>query len=235
MALPILNTPTYEVELPISKQNVKYRPFLVKEEKILLMALESQDQKQIMNAMRDIIDACTFGKIESRELPVAELEFLFLKLRSKSVGEKSNIGLKCTSCSTQNDFEINLEEVDLDIQGAKSNKLMLTDNVGIIMKYPTSDDVLRNIDSKKSDVENTYAVIAASIDKIFDSQNVYEASTQSKKELQDFIDSLNKQQFELIKDFFTNLPKLKLPVDFMCTKCGASNHVVLEGLESFFA
>lgn len=235
MALPILNTPKYYVELPLSKKTVEYRPFLVKEEKILLMALESQDQKQIMNAMRDIIDACTFGKIESRDLPVAELEFLFLKLRSKSVGENSHIGLACKSCSGKNEVDVNLEEIKLTVPGDITTKIMLTDTVGLIMKFPTSDDVLRSIDSNKSDVENTYAVIIASIDKIFDTENVHDAATQSKQELQDFIESLNKQQFEKIKVFFNNLPKLKHELDYQCTKCGSINHVVLEGLESFFA
>jgi DNA-directed RNA polymerase subunit RPC12/RpoP len=234
MALPILNTPTFEVELPLSKRVVKYRPFLVKEEKILLMALESQDQKQIMNAMRDIVSACTFDEVNARALPVSELEFLFLKLRAKSVGENANIGLKCSECSAQNDVDLNLEDIKLDLSNIPETKIMLSDTIGVIMKFPTSDDVLRNIDSKKSDVENTYAVIAACLDKIFDTENVYDVSTQSKKEVQDFIESLNKQQFEKIKDFFSSLPKLKHDLEYECMNCGHHNHVVLEGLESFF-
>ena len=234
MALPILNAPTFELDLPLSKKKISYRPFLVKEEKILLMALESQDQKQIMRAMHEIVDVCTFGDIKARELPVSELEFIFLKLRSKSVGENSNIGVVCSACGEKNEFDINLEEIKLNIGELPETKIMLTDKVGIIMKFPNSDDILKNIDSKKSEVENTYAVIAACLDKIFDTENVHEVSTQSKKEVQDFIDTLNKQQFEKIKAFFNKLPKLKHEVDFDCTKCGHKNHVVLEGLENFF-
>ena len=234
MALPILNTPTFEVELPLSKKTVKYRPFLVKEEKVLLMALESQDQKQIMRAMHDIIDTCTFGELKAKELPVAELELLFLKIRSKSVGEKAHIGLSCKACDTKNELDISLEDIKLNLDELPNTKIMITDSVGVIMKFPASDDVLRNIDSKKSDVENTYNVIGACMDKIFDADNVYDVTTQSKKDVQDFIESLNQQQFEKIKTFFNKLPKLSHTENFKCEKCGFDNSVVLEGLESFF-
>ena len=234
MALPILNTPTYEVELPLSKKTITYRPFLVKEEKVLLMALESQDQKQIMRAMHDIISTCTFGKVDGKDLPVAELEYLFLKLRSKAVGEKSHIGLKCTSCKTSNELDIDLESIEIDMSSLPESKIMLTDQVGVMMKYPNSDVVMRSIDPKKSDTENTYAIIMSCIDKIFDADNVYDAASQSKQELTDFIESLNKNQFEKIKDFFSGLPKLKKDISFKCTSCGTENDVQLEGLESFF-
>lgn len=235
MALPILNTPRFELDLPISKKTISYRPFLVKEEKVLLMALESQDQKQIMKAMHDIVDSCTYGEVKAKQLPVGELEWIFLKLRSKSVGETSHVGIKCTSCGETHETDINLEDIVLDAANIVSNKIMLTDTVGVMMKYPSSDDVLKNIDSKKSDVENSYAVIAACLDKIFDTENVYDVATQTKQEVQDFIDSLNKKQFEKIKDFFDKLPKLKHELGFKCEKCGAQNDVVLEGMESFFA
>lgn len=234
MALPILNTPTYEVELPLSKKTISYRPFLVKEEKVLLMALESQDQKQIMRAMHDIVNTCTFGKVDGKDLPVAELEYLFLKLRSKAVGEKSHIGLKCTNCQTSNELDIDLESIEIDVSALPETKIMLTDQIGVMMKYPSSDLVMKSIDPKKSDTENTYAIIMACIDKIFDTENVYDVATQTKQELTDFIESLNKNQFEKIKDFFSGLPKLKKDIDFTCTSCGTNNQLVLEGLESFF-
>jgi hypothetical protein len=234
MALPILNTPSYEVELPLSKKTVTYRPFLVKEEKVLLMALESQDQKQIMRAMHDIVNTCTFGKVSGKDLPVAELEYLFLKLRSKAVGEKSHIGLKCSNCQTSNELDIDLESIAIDVSSLPELKIMLTDQVGVIMKYPNSDVVMKSIDPKKTDTENTYAIIMSCIDKIFDTENVYDVATQTKQELTDFVESLNKAQFEKIKDFFSGLPKLKKDVDFTCTSCGTNNQITLEGLESFF-
>jgi hypothetical protein len=234
MALPILNAPRFELELPLSKKRVSYRPFLVKEEKVLLMALESQDQKQIMRAMHDIIEACTYDDIKAKDLPVAELELLFLKIRSKSVGENTHVGLSCSECNTKNEIDINLEEIKLDVTNLPTTKIMITDTVGVIMKFPTSDDVMRNIDINKSDIENTYSVIIACLDKIFDTENVYDVETQSKKELQEFVESLSQKQFEKIKEFFANLPKLKHDIDFSCEKCKHDNHLVLEGLESFF-
>jgi hypothetical protein len=235
MSLPILNSPRFELDLPVSKKKISYRPFLVKEEKILLMALESQDQKQIMRAMHDIIDTCTYNEVKAKELPVSELEYLFLKIRSKSVGENSHIGVKCKSCEASNEMDINLDEIKLDVSDSIDNKIMLTDSVGVIMKYPTSDDVLRTIDSKKSEIENIYAVITASLDKIFDKESVHDVSTQAKQDVDDFVNSLNQQQFSKIKAFFDKLPKLKHNVKFQCEKCGTDNDLVLEGMESFFA
>lgn len=235
MALPILQTSRFELELPISKKTISYRPFLVKEEKVLLMALESQNRKQIMNAMNDIVDACTFGEIKSKDLPVAELEYIFLKLRSKSVGETSHIGVKCQSCGETHETDINLDDIILDAKDVASTKIMLTDTIGVVMKYPNSNDVTRSIDEKKSDVENTYSVIASCLDKVFDTENVYEVAGQTKQEVQQFIESLNKQQFEKIKQFFEKLPKLKHGVAFKCEKCGSDNDITLEGSESFFA
>jgi hypothetical protein len=235
MALPILNSPRFEVELPISKKSVSYRPFLVKEEKVLLMALESGDQKQILRAMHDVIEACTNNEVKAKELPVAELEYLFLKLRAKSVGETSHIGLKCTSCGTLNEMDIDLNSIEIDTSTVPNSKIMLTDTIGVMMKYPSSSDVIKNIDTKKSDVENSYAVIIACLDKIFDTENVYDVATQTKQEVTDFIESLNKAQFEKIKVFFEGMPKLKKELHFDCEKCGTKNDTVLEGVESFFA
>ena len=142
--LPIvLNTAKYEVELPISKKTVEYRPYLVKEEKQLMLAIESQDPAMIMKTVQDIIDACTFGEIKSKNLPTAELELLFLKLRSKSVGETSRIGYKCTHCEHSNELVVNLEDVQIDIGETKPNKVMITDKIGIKLKYPTAAEIGR--------------------------------------------------------------------------------------------
>jgi phage FluMu protein Com len=199
------------------------------------MALESGDQKQILRAMHDVIEACTNNEVKAKELPVAELEYLFLKLRAKSVGETSHIGLKCTSCGTLNEMDIDLNSIEIDTSTVPNSKIMLTDTIGVMMKYPSSSDVIKNIDTKKSDVENSYAVIIACLDKIFDTENVYDVATQTKQEVTDFIESLNKAQFEKIKVFFEGMPKLKKELHFDCEKCGTKNDTVLEGVESFFA
>lgn len=236
MALPIvLNAPKYEVELPLSKKTINYRPYLVKEEKLLMMAMESGDQKMILKTIQDIIDACTFGEIKAKNLPTAELELLFLKLRSKSVGETSHVGYACSACGSTNEISVNLNEIVIEQDKIVSNKIMITDSVGVMMKYPTTDDVMKVIGSGSSDVNNTFAIIGACIESIFDAENVYPTADSDKKDVEAFIDSLNTLQFNKIKDFFESIPKLKKDVSFTCNKCDEHNHVVLEGLQSFFA
>jgi len=235
MSLPIvLNAPKYELELPLSKKTINYRPYLVKEEKLLMMAMESGDQKMILKTVQDIIDACTFGEIKARNLPTAELELIFLKLRSKSVGETSHIGLECTNCGTTHEIDINLNEIELQQDAILSNKIMITDSVGVMMKYPTSTDISKVIGSKETDIQNTFAVIGACIESIFDKDNVYPTSDLDKKTVDDFIDSLNTTQFMKIKTFFEGMPKLKKDVSFTCNSCGTHNPATLEGLRSFF-
>ena len=239
MALPIiLNVPTYDVELPLSKKTVSYRPYLVKEEKILMMALESQDQKQIMNAVQDIINACTFGKIKAKDLPTAELELLFLKLRAKSVGETSQIGFECSDCKTPNQVVIDLQAVEIKMpEKVLSNKIMITDSVGMILKYPTADDVtkvLQNSKNNGTDVSRTFAIINSCVEAIFDAENTHEAASLEKKDIEEFIDSLSSAQFKKVQEFFDAIPKLSQEVSFTCSKCGKKNDIVLEGLQSFF-
>ena len=238
MALPIvLNSAKYEVELPISKTTVEYRPYLVKEEKILMMAMESGDPKGILIAVQDIIEACTNGAVKAKTLPTTELEFLFLKLRAKSVGERVTIGYECSSCETQNDIEINLDEVEIsggeDIQ--KTTKIMLTDKVGMTMRYPTANDMNRVVASKGSELENTFVLIQACIDSIFDENGIYHAKDLEKDDINKFVDSLSSVQFGKIRSFFEKMPKLRKDISFTCTKCGTKNDLVLEGLQSFFA
>ena len=234
--LPIvLNTAKYEVELPISKKTVEYRPYLVKEEKQLMLAIESQDPAMIMKTVQDIIDACTFGEIKSRNLPTAELELLFLKLRSKSVGETSKIGYKCTHCGHSNELVVNLEDVQIDVGEAKPNKVMITDKIGIKLKYPTASEVTKIVNSgEKTDINNIFGLITSCIEAIFDEENIYDAKNLTQKEITDFVESLNSKQFENIKEFFEAIPKLRKDVSFTCEKCGTHNPLVLEGLQNFF-
>jgi DNA-directed RNA polymerase subunit M/transcription elongation factor TFIIS len=236
MPLPInLTTPTYEVKLPLSKKKVKYRPYLVKEEKLLMMAMESGDQKMIMKTVQDIIDECTFNEVKAKNLPTAELELLFLKLRAKSVGETSNIGYACTNCGTTNEISVNLEAIELDASNAVDPKIMLTDSVGVILKYPTAEDVTKVVASGESEITNTFKVIGSCIETIFDKENMYQAEDLSQEEIDEFVESLSSRQFEKIKEFFQGIPKLSKVIHFDCTKCGTHNELKLEGLQNFFA
>ena len=238
MALPIvLNSAKYEVELPISKKTVEYRPYLVKEEKILMMAMESGDTKAILRSVQDIIEACTNGAVKAKSLPTTELEFLFLKLRAKSVGEKVTIGYACSSCETTNDIDVNLD--DIQIVGAekieKTTKIMITDNVGMTMRYPTASDMNNIVDNKLSEMENTFTMVQSCIESIFDENGIYYTKDLEKSDITAFIDSLNASQFGKIREFFDKMPKLRKDVSFTCTSCGTKNDLVLEGLQSFFA
>jgi DNA-directed RNA polymerase subunit M/transcription elongation factor TFIIS len=235
--LPIvLNTAKYEVELPISKKRIEYRPYLVKEEKQLMLAMESQDPATIMKTVQDIIEACTFNKVKAKTLPTAELELLFLKLRSKSVGETSKVGYKCSSCGTVNQLSVNLEEVTIDMgDESRTNKVMITDSVGVMLKYPTTDEVMKIMASgDKTDIKTIFALVTSCIESIFDKENIYETKNLEKKEIDAFVESLNSKQFESIKDFFEGIPKLRKDVSFDCEKCGTHNPLVLEGLQNFF-
>lgn len=234
MSLPILNAPRYEMELPLSKKTITYRPYLVKEEKLLMMAMESKDQKSILKTVQDIIDACTFGEIKAKDLPTSELELIFLKLRSKSVGETSHIAYECQKCGQKHEMSVNLNDIEIDTSSVAPNKIMLTDSVGVIMKYPTTSDVSKVINSNAGDIKNTFAIITSCIETIFDSNGIYQASEASKEDLESFIDSLSSVQFESIKKFFESMPKLSKDVSFTCSSCGTRNEIVLEGLQSFF-
>lgn len=234
MGLPIvLNAPKYELQLPLSKKTIEYRPYLVKEEKLLMMAIESGDQKMVLKAVQDIIDACTFNEVRAKTLPTAELEYIFLKLRSKSVGETSTVGCKCEACQKVNEVSINLETIDIKHDASLSNKVFLTDDVGVLLKYPTSDDVSKIASNADSNIKNTFNIINSCIEAIFDSNAVYKTEDLDKKDIETFIDSLNATQFEKIKTFFEGIPRLYKDVDFKC-ECGHDNHITLEGLQNFF-
>jgi len=231
MALPIIETPKYSVKIPSTGESVVYRPYLVKEEKVLMIAMESENQEQILRAVQDVIEACTFGKIDIKKLATFDLEYIFLKLRAKSVGEVSKIGLKCSNCSTSNEYELNLDTLEVTA-GDVNSKIMLTDKVGIKMKYPSVADA-QKIGSLEG-VEAIMKTIIMSIEMIFDEDNVYPAKDSSTQELQAFIDSLSSEQFKKIEVFFRNMPALKHDVKYTCESCGTVNEFEIKGLANFF-
>ena len=233
MALPKINVATYELNLPSSNEIVKFRPFLVKEEKILLMAMESEETNDMMNAIKQIISNCVISsKLKVEELPLFDLEYMFIKLRAKSVGEKTKIGMKCLECDTSTEVEVNLDEVEV-IKGENHDpKIQLTDEIGVVMKYPKLN-IMENI-GDINNVEDGFAVLRKSIEMIFTGDEVYEAKDHSEKELDDFLNSLTRSQFQKIQDFFEGMPKLKKEIKWNCTKCESEREVTLEGMNAFF-
>ena len=235
MALPKLETPKYTLEVPSTGQSVEYRPFLVKEEKVLLVAQESDDNKTMMKAMGDIIDSCTFGNLNIKSITNFDLEYIFLKLRSKSVGEISEILLSCTECDTKNEVKINLDEIEIKVPKDKDKKIMLTGDVGITLKYISALDVTRlsSYDDDQSKLINE--TVLSTIENIFDKDNVYDMNDSSSKEKEEFINSLNRQQMEKIENFISEAPRLKKEISFTCKSCKTKNKMTLEGTEAFFS
>jgi hypothetical protein len=237
MSLPTISAPKYTLNLPSSGKPCEYRPFLVKEEKILLIAQESEDQTQIMNAIKDVISACTFDKINPNLLTSFDLEYIFLKLRARSVGETSNISLSCSSCKVANPVEINLDCVEIQQrQPNQESRILLTDSIGVNMKYMTVQDMgpLIASASSRSQTELTTDTIIACIDSIFDADKIYPKESSTTEELVQFLNSLNRAQMKKIEDYIANMPELSHPVKFTCCSCKHPNEIVIKGMSSFF-
>jgi hypothetical protein len=234
MALPIQSTPTYRTTLPSNGQEVEYRPFLVKEQKILVMARESQKQDDMMRSVKKMIDATTFEKLDVDELAMVDLEWLFVKIRSVSIGETSKLVLNCENkeCFETHPYDLNLEEIDIVGSLPDDSKVMINDDVGLTLRVPSVKD-LNNID-KLDDNMKAVEIVKRCIVNIFDSENVYEGTDLDKSELNEFVDSLTFGQLELIGSFFDDLPKLSHEYEYTCSGCGTVNKKKLEGLQSFF-
>ena len=237
MALPKLNVPVYEAVLPSTEKVIKYRPFLVKEEKLLLTAQESGEEA-VLPAVKQIIKNCVQGEIDVDNLPIFDIEYVFLRLRAKSVGEEITLGLKPWGCP-QNDGElckfttevsVNLEEIKCVKDKTHTSKIMLDDKIGIMMKYPD----ISQLNTKGSENEMGFEVIKKCINMIFTEEETHERDSFSDKELDDFIDSLNTKQMEKIKNFFDTMPVLKHTVKYTCKTCDEEKETTLQGLQSFF-
>jgi len=237
MALPKLNTPTYELEVPSTDEKIKYRPFLVKEEKILLMAMESKDNAQIINAVKDIVSSCTFGKLNVATMPMFDMEYIFLNIRAKSVGEISKLKVLCPDDKkTYASVELDLTKVEVQVGDDHTNKIELTDDMGMIMTYPTIDSFLES-GIETINANNMLDVIGSCVLQIYEQkgEKVYQAKDQTKKELTEFIESMNSGQFKKLQSFFDTMPKLKHTIKVKNPKTKKSSDVTLTGLNDFFA
>ena len=240
MSLPKLNVPVYETVLPSTEKVIKYRPFLVKEEKILLTAMEDGKDETVMNAVKNVLKNCIQTKLDINRLPTFDLEFLFLRLRAKSVGEEATIGLKPWGCPQNNgelcekttEVKINLEEVSVVRDEKHASKIMLDDKIGIKMGYPN----ITKIGGMKleNDFESGMRMICESIEMIFTEEETFEKDSFKEKELTDFIESLNTEQFGKIREFFDTMPQLKHTAKYTCSTCGEEKETTITGLNSFF-
>lgn len=239
MALPKIDTPTYTLELPLSKKTVLYRPFLVKEQRNLMMALEADDKDTVERNVKQVLTNCTLSTdIDIDELPVTDIEYYFINLRARSVGEIVENKYVCTNtvgdsqCNNKMEVKLNLLEVTVDMP-EQPDVIKLTETMAIKLKYPRFS-VISKLAKKESAVEVAFDIMIDSIEYIFDGQQYYYAVDSTKEELSEFIESLNQEQFGKLETFFENLPKIRHHIDMKCSKCGFDHSMDIEGLENFF-
>ena len=234
MALPKIVAPTYELELPSNKKKIKYRPFLVKEEKVLLIAMDSGDDKQITQATVDVIKACVTSRIKVEDLSSFDLEYLFLKIRAASVGEEITVNVVCMDDNkTKVQHTININDVEVFRPKGHNEKVMINKNVGVIMKYPKLDHFIDFGVRGETDMDGL-DIIVGCIDQIFDGEDVTESSDCTTKELKEFIESLTQRQFNKVSKFFETMPKLQHKFDVVNPNTKKSSTYTIEGLQSFF-
>ena len=243
MALPIVSTPTYELIVPSTGEKVSYRPFLVKEEKTLLMAAEDQNISTITKAMRDIISTCTEGEVDLKTLAPYDIEYIFLQLRGKSIGDVINLNLKkpdsieCeeSECPGSTEIKVNIDDIKIDTSTIVDSKIELTEDIGIKLGFPQLDSIQKyTTKGKAMDAGGVFKMINDCIEYIWEGKEIYKAKDSTKKELNDFIESLNTVQFNKIRDFFESMPRLRHEITWTCPKCDKSAPLLLEGIDSFF-
>ena len=238
MPLPKIATPTYELELPSTGATVKYRPFLVKEEKVLVIALESEDNKQITNAIKAVLKSCILSKgVKVENLPTFDIEYLFLNIRGKSVGEDLEVNIICPDDEeTQVPVTINLDEIEVQRDDKHTNKIKVDDSIMMEMKYPSLDQFIKNnFDFNDNMMDQSFDLIATCIDKIYTEDEVWASADCTKKEMKDFLEQMNSNQFKEIEKFFETMPKLSHSISVTNPETKVKSEVVLEGLASFFA
>jgi len=239
MPLPKISTPTYELELPSTGKKIKYRPFLVKEEKILIIALETEDTKQISNAIVQILSECILTRgVKVSDLSTFDIEYLFLNVRAKSVGETVEVNVTCPDDGeTTVQMEIELDSIKVKKDPKHSNIIKLDDNLSMKLKYPSLDQFVENnfeVADGDNDVDKSLTMITSCIDIVYDSEESWNASDCSKKELKEFVEQMNTKQFKEIENFFVTMPKLSHTVKVKNPNTKVESEVVLEGLVSFF-
>jgi len=236
MALPKLTTPTYELEVPSTDEKISYRPFLVKEEKILLIAMESGKNEDIVNAIKQIVSECTFNKLKLGTMPMFDIEYIFLNIRAKSIGEVSKLRLLCPDDKeTYANIEINLEDVQVQVDKDHTNKIELTDSMGMIMTYPTIDSFM-DTGLQTITASNMLEIIGSCILQIYENngEKVYEGKDQTQKELNEFIEQLSSKQFKQVQKFYDTMPKLKHTIKVKNPKTKKTSEITLQGLNDFF-
>jgi rubrerythrin len=240
MALPVMSTPTYNLVIPSTKKSVKYRPFLVKEEKSILIAQQSEDIVVMVDTLKDVIRSCILDKVDPDSLSTFDLEYIFTQIRAKSVGEIIELFFPCdVDHGEQNDkarvkISIDLTKIEVETPEGHTNKIDLFGEVGIMMKYPTIEIMTKLEKTNSDDLDNIFDIVADCIELIYEGDKIHYAKEQKKTELLDFLYNLNSEQFVKVQNFFATLPRIKKDVEYNCPICGLHHKKTLEGMQSFF-
>lgn len=239
MALPMNSTPIYNLVVPSTKKSVTYRPFLVKDQKALLVAQQSADQRVMIDTLKEVIKSCITESIDVSKLAIFDIEYIFTQLRSKSVGETVDIILSCDEDHGSDNEKakikhtVDLSEIKVQEKEGHTDKIALFGDVGVVMKYPNIDDI-KKLQGGAVTNEDTFKLVASSIDYIYDNDAVYHSKDQTEQELMDFINNLTSEQFGKIQSFFDTMPKMTHTINYNCPVCDKAHKIVLEGMESFF-
>jgi hypothetical protein len=241
--LPKIDVPIYDLVLPLSKKKIKYRPFLVKEEKILMMAMESEDDDSVLNAIKQIANNCSLSDIDVEDMATADLEYYFLHLRARSVGEVAELQYKCNNkvkddageektCNHLVKFDVNIFDIEPKINPEHTNKIELSADLGVVMRYPSLKIIADS--EENTDTEKMMKILIACVDYIYDKDNIYYRKDIEESELVEFIDSMSREQFMKVQAFFDTMPKLTKELNFKCGKCGYTEKIEVEGIQNFF-
>lgn len=236
MALPQLNdSPKYELVIPSTQQKVRFRPFLVKEEKVMMMAMESEDQKQILSTIIDTLDTCIVDDVDTSKFTTFDVEYSFLQVRAKSVGENVTLNFNCTKCAKTNETHVLVDQIDIDVPKLDNN-IKINEQISVEMRWPTFAQVLRNDDiiNNESSVEQTFGLIRACIVAIMTNEERFSTDDHTSEELNAFIESMSSDQFAKIKDYVEAMPTLKHDIEFNCDACNEHNKITVEGMQNFF-
>jgi len=238
MALPLANTAKYELVLPSQQKTIQYRPFLVKEEKVLLMAMESGEPKQMLTAIKDIVKSCTFGEMIAEEYPMFDIEYIFLQIRSKSVGEVAKVKILCPDDGkTYAEAEIDLSKIEVYVDDNHTNNIVIDEDrkLGVVMRYPALKDVDAETLAGDINIQKTYKMITNSIDQIYEGETVHLAKDTPKKEIEEFVNNLSAEQMKKLSEFYNSMPRLEHKLTVKNPKTEVESEVTLKGLASFFA